>query len=49
MSKLPGLQMHCDVIEVLIEQELPELSEHFKDRGVSIFILAQNWIMTCFT
>lgn len=49
MSKLPGLYHHCEVLKVLLEEELPELNKHFNEKKVEVFILCQNWIMTLFT
>ena len=49
MSKLPGLYLHCDVIKVLVQEELPVLSKHLQEKRVEVFILCQNWIMTLFT
>ena len=49
MANLPGLYHHCEVIKVLVSEELPELAAHFKERNIEVFILCQNWIMTLFT
>ena len=32
MIKLPGLFYHCEIIKVLLKQEMPILMEHFEDK-----------------
>jgi len=39
MSELPGLYQHCKVIKALLQDEMPDLSAHFLDKRVDVFIL----------
>ena len=48
MSKLPGLYFHCDVIQALMKEELPELVDHFKDK-IDLMVVCQTWVMCIFT
>ena len=49
MSNLPGLYHHCSIINALVQEELPQLHDHLKQKRMEVFILCQNWIMTLFT
>ena len=49
MAKLPGLYMHYEVIRILVQNELPELSAHFAEKRITIISLCINWITTLFT
>ena len=49
MAKLPGLYMHCEIIRVLVKEELPDLSAHFAEKRIEIVGLCINWITTLFT
>ena len=48
MSKLPGLYFHCEVIQALMKEELPELVVHFKNK-IDLMVVCQTWIMCIFT
>ena len=49
MAKLPGLYMHCEIIRVLVQEELPALSAHLQEKRIEIVSLCINWITTLFT
>lgn len=49
MAKLPGLYMHCEIIRVLVQDEISELSAHFAEKRIDIVSLCINWITTLFT
>ena len=50
MSKLPGLDYHCDIIRALMKEEMPDLIDHFENliqHPLKVFCM--NWIVTMFT
>jgi hypothetical protein len=36
MAKLPGLYYHCEVLEAIIQEQLPEIATKFQLQGVLI-------------
>ena len=38
MSKLPGLYLHCDIIQGLMKEELPDLMDHFDSLSINVMV-----------
>lgn len=49
MIKLPGLYHHCEILEHILADQLPDLAQHLKLHQVSVILFSQNWIMCLFT
>ncbi len=48
-NNLPGLSKHCQIIEILQSNHLPQLFYHFSKYRVTIEMYASDWIFTLFT
>ena len=49
MMKLPGLFYHCDMLSLILKEEIPVLWSHFLNQNVRMMMLAANWIMCLMT
>jgi len=49
MMKLPGLFYHCDMLNLILKEEIPVLWSHFNKYNVRMMMLAANWIMCLMT
>jgi hypothetical protein len=49
MMRLPGLFYHCDMLSLILREEIPSLWEHFERKKVKMMMLAANWIMCLMT
>lgn len=49
MMKLPGLFYHCDMLNLLLKEEIPRLWAHFEKKKVRMLMLAANWIVCIMT
>ncbi|ORM40853.1 TBC1 domain family member 2B [Babesia sp. Xinjiang] len=46
LQGLPGVFRRCDVIEKCMEDHVPKLTEHLRNVGVHIPMIASDWLMT---
>ena len=49
MMKLPGLFFHCDILHILLKENMPALRTHLDKKGASMIMIASNWIMCLMT
>ena len=49
MMRLPALFYHCDMLSLILREEIPPLWEHFESKKVKMMMLAANWIMCLMT
>lgn len=45
---LRGITKHCGVIKLLLDKDLPKLSEHFEKNQMTIEMFAMDWILGLF-
>ena len=46
---LKGVKKHCDILKLILDQELPQLSEHFDNNEMKIEMFAIDWILGLFS
>ncbi|GFE55040.1 TBC domain containing protein, putative [Babesia ovis] len=46
LQGLPGVFRRCDVIEKCMQDHVPKLTEHLRNVGVHIPMIASDWLMT---
>ena len=49
LPKLPGLFKHSQMIDILIEQHLPEVHSHINEHGIKAELFASEWIFGLFS
>jgi hypothetical protein len=49
LPKLPGLFKHSQMIDILIEQHLPEVHSHFNEHSIKAELFASEWIFGLFS
>lgn len=49
MYKLPGLYYHCEIMDCIIKNELPQLAAHLDTLDMKVLSYAQNWVLGLFT
>ena len=49
MMKLPGLFFHCEILNILLKEELLGLYNHFNTKKATMIMIASNWIMCLMT
>lgn len=45
---LPGLQKHIEIIQILVEEHLPEIAAQFEEHQVTPMMYASEWIFSLF-
>lgn len=40
MTKLPGLHFHCDILQYILIEQLPELASHFKAHNLKFILFS---------
>ena len=48
IAKLPGLDKHCQIIDLLIFENLVDLYRHFSEFGIIVAMFATEWCFTLF-
>jgi hypothetical protein len=46
MARLPGLFVHCDILQVLLGESLPKLDAHLNQLNVTTMNYCANWVMS---
>lgn len=49
MPKLPGLFKHSQMLEILIDQHIPRLKNHFIEHNIKVELFASEWIFGLFS
>ena len=46
MAKLHGLYVHCDILQVLLQENLPKLNAHLSRLDVTTMNYCANWVVS---
>jgi hypothetical protein len=48
LPNLPGLEKHCQIIDLLIFEKLGTLYRHFSEYGITVTMFATEWVFALF-
>jgi hypothetical protein len=49
MPKFPGVDQHCEALEKIIAEKLPDLAAHFAKHHIAVIMFTLSWILSLFT